>query len=480
MSARRVQAPAKTALNVFDEVFPQIFAGPTWDAWRAFLAALFGLPATEAQAEVIRDCTGRTTLPTEQAREAWMVVGRRGGKSRTAAFLAVFLACFRTYRLAAGERGVVMVLAADRKQARVIFRYVSALIDAVPMLAKEVESRTAESLILRSGIVIEIHTSSFRSVRGYTVVACIADEIAFWQNTEESANPDHEILAALRPAMATIENALLVALSSPYARRGELWTAYQRHYGVDGDPVLVWKAPSRTMNPALPQHVVDAAYEEDEANASAEYGAEFRRDIETFLPKEVLDAAKQPDRTELPPARGVSYVAFTDPAGGSGGDSFTLAIAHQTRDGKVVLDYAREVKPPFSPEATAKAFADTVRSYRLTYVTGDHYAGEWPREQFSKHGVSYQCADRSKSDLYRECLPLLTAGRVELLDHPKMLRQFGALERRTSRAGKDSIDHPPRQHDDLCNAASGALVLASGVLNKGGGVAFGDASHLHL
>ena len=74
----------------------------------------------------------------------------------------------------------------------------------------------------------EVHTASFRSVRGYTVVAAILDEIAFWRS-EDSANPDREIVNALRPAMATVPGALLLAMSSPYARRGVVWDAYQRH-----------------------------------------------------------------------------------------------------------------------------------------------------------------------------------------------------------------------------------------------------------
>jgi len=36
------------------------------------------------------------------------------------------------------------------------------------------------------------------------------------------------------------------------------------------------------------------------------------------------------------------------------------------------------------------------------------------------------------------------------------------LERRTAQGGRDSIDHPPGAHDDLANAAAGALVSVSG------------------
>jgi hypothetical protein len=112
-------------------------------------------------------------------------------QGRMAALMAVWRACFRDYHtiLAPGEQGVVMVLAADRRQARVVFDYIAALIDAVPMLAGMVIRRTRESITLRNGVVVEVHTTSFRALRGYTILAVILDEIAFWRD-ESSANPD--------------------------------------------------------------------------------------------------------------------------------------------------------------------------------------------------------------------------------------------------------------------------------------------------
>ena len=122
-----------------------------------------------------------------------------------AALVAVYLACFRDYRgmLAPGEVATVMLIASDRKQARVVMRYITGLLDSVPMLRQLVAHRTAESVTLSNRVVIEVHTASFRSVRGYSIAAVICDEIAFWRS-EDSANPDVEIINALRPAMATM------------------------------------------------------------------------------------------------------------------------------------------------------------------------------------------------------------------------------------------------------------------------------------
>jgi hypothetical protein len=104
------------------------------------------------------------------------------------------------------------------------------------------------------------------------------------------------------------------------------------------------------------------------------------------------------------------------------------------------------------------ASPETVKAYGCFSVTGDRYAGEWPRERFRDQDIEYQLAEHVRSDLYRDLLPLLNSGQVELLDHPRLIGQICALERRTARSGKDSIDHAPGGHDDLANAAAGALL----------------------
>jgi hypothetical protein len=122
----------------------------------------------------------------------------------------------------------------------------------------------------------------------------------------------------------------------------------------------------------------------------------------------------------------------------------------------------REVRPPFSPDAVTAEFCSDLRRYGLREVMGDRYGGEWPRERFRAHGVEYRLADKVKSDLYLALLPLLNSRRVELLDNPRLLAQLAGLERRTTRAGRDSVDHGTSGRDDVANAAAGALVAAEG------------------
>lgn len=252
--------------------------------------------------------TGRTDVPTG-FNEAWLPIGRRGGKSFIFALVAVYLACFRSYAdyLQPGERGTIPILAADRRQARVIFRYIRGMLTRIPMLTRMIERETAESFDLVNNVTIEISTASFRSVRGYTVVSALLDEVSFWQTDDSSANPDVEIIAALLPAMATVPGALLLAASSPYSRRGAMWEAYRRHYGKDGSDVLVWKTPTRVMNPSVPLRIVEEAVERDPAAAQSEWMAEFRNDIASFIDKETVLACVDTGVRERPFMTGKRY-----------------------------------------------------------------------------------------------------------------------------------------------------------------------------
>src|SRR5262249_9391514 len=160
---------------------------------------------------------------------------------------------------------------------------------------------------------------------------------------------------------------------------------------------------------------------------------------------------------ELLPAERTKYFAACDPSGGSA-DSFTVAVCHGERE-RIVIDAVRETRPPFSPESVVDEFAALLKSYRVRQVVGDRYAGEFPREQFRKRGIEYRLADKPKSDLFRDLLPLLNSRRVVLPRSDRLVNQLVGLERRTTRAGKDSIDHAPNSHDDVANAVALAASL---------------------
>jgi hypothetical protein len=300
----------------------------------------------------------------------------------------------------------------------------------------------------------------YRSIRGATIVACVADECAFWQ--VDGINPDREVLVAVRGGMASVKGAVLLIVSSPFAKRGVLWDIHRRHWGVENSRVLVWKAPTRVMNPTIDQRTIDEAMEDDPASARAEYLAEFRDDIASFVDREVVEAAVIAGRQEIPPGAGglINLSAHVDASGGSGADSYAVAIAGKDREsGKAVLVCVREVKPPFSPEDVTKEYAELLKTYGLFEATADKFAGSWPKEQFEKRGVTL-VGSKTSSELFLELLPLLNSRRAELLDDKRVVAQLCGLERKTGR-GRDYISAGGSGHDDLAVVVAGSLVRAS-------------------
>jgi hypothetical protein len=468
---RRAEQAARAPVGPYAGTFLEFVdavgrGGPTRAAWRVFWRAVDGLPLDPGERDVFTLHTGRSIPPTTPAREVVVIAGRRSGKSENTTTRACWRAISRDWKavLSAGEVGVLPIIAADRSQAMHALGYLKG-IARDPLVAPHVQRALKEAVEFKSGVVVRVLTASWRSTRGYTNIDAILEEAAFYQ-VEGSANPDEELVHALRPAMLTIPDARLYVVSSPYAKRGILWQAYEEHFGKDDSDTLVWVADTASMNPSVDVATIERAFWDDAAVAMAEYGREgrvaFRSDVESFISKDVVEAVVVDGRRELARDAGVRYVAFVDPSGGSQ-DAMTMAIAHADKAGKATLDCVRAVTPPFSPESVVAEFAGVLKSYGITSVVGDKYGGSWPSERFAVHGIKYEASEHSKSELYVECLPILNAGRCELLDVPKLVAQFCTLERRTGRGtGKDSVDHARGAHDDLANSVAGALVLAVG------------------
>ena len=443
----------------------------------------YGLPVRKSERDLIRQCTGRTKLPRNGFQTTLFLTGRRSGKSRMAAVIGAYEALFAGHesKLSKGERGVVVIVSPTRSQSRIVRDYIRGIFD-VPILKAEIASETKEGFELNNGIRIEILAGDWRTVRGYTLIAAIVDEAAFLgYDAESKVRSDTELIRAIRPSLATV-GGRLIAISSPYARKGWCYSTYQKNFGNDRGATLVWNCSSRTMNSMLPQSVVDAAIAEDAASAKAEYLGEFRDDVATFLPRDVIESAVVRGRIELPPDYQQSYSAFVDLSGGRVDDA-ALAIGHRA-DNKIVVDLVRQWKPPFSPDTVVGEMVSVLAHYHISRVTGDNYSAEFTKAAFESRGVLYDRVTsnpwsndpiakvaKSKGQLYLELLPRLCSGDVELLDNEILIEQLAGLERRTRSGGRDIIDHGPNQHDDVANVVAGVCdcVIETPLLPFGGG-----------
>lgn len=229
--------------------------------------------------------------------------------------------------------------------------------------------------------------------------------------------------------------------------------------------MLVWRAPTTLMNPSISEKRLAREQRVDPQRFAREYLAEFGDDIEAFLPGVWIEQATVEDRHELPARPGVRYLATVDPSGGAvKGDSFTLSIVHVEDGQRFVQDVMKAWTSSRSATVDLGAVVREIGGrYQLAMVKGDHYAGQWPEQEFRKVGISYRASELDKSKAYRELEPVLAQGRIELLDHPTLLRELRLLERRYKPGGKTpTVDHPKGGHDDCATAlALGVAELAA-------------------
>jgi hypothetical protein len=391
--------------------------------------------------------------PARRIRELWAVIGRRGGKSRAAAAIAVYLALFCKHRLSRGETGMVLVLAASTAQAKVVFDYCLGFIEASPVLRNEIKDVTRTEIRLRNGVVIATHSNSYRNVRGRTLLGCVFDETGFWPD-EAGALSDLECYRAVLPALMTTDG-LLCAISTPYRRNGLLFVKHRDHFGQDSDDVLVVQGASQVFNPTLADEALASQRAADSAAAISELDALFRTDVSAFLDEELIERAIDHGRPlELPPQERHRYRAFVDASGGRH-DAYTCAIGHKEGD-RYVVDVIRGARPPCDPHVVTQDYAALCKEYGASAI-GDSYGAEWVAGAWRQCGTSYQPADIPRSQIYLETLPLWTRGLISIPDHKQLIRELRLLERHTHRSGKDSVDHGRNGADDHANAVCGLL-----------------------
>jgi hypothetical protein len=443
-----------------DRFFRPVFKDlNTWGNWLVLLKAFFAIEMTKEELEVYFKYTGRSDVPQKEFKELWCICGRRGGKSHMASVIAVYLALFYDFQkyLSPGERAVIQVIAADRAQAKLILDYVRGIFETNPVFGQYVDQDYREAIHLNNSVSIEVMSCSFRSIRGRSVAAAIFDECAFWFT--EGYKPDSEILAAVRPGLATFQDASkLIAISSPYSRSGILYTHWERYWSKPDKNVLVWRAPTRVMNEMISQELIDAEMQKDRSSAESEWMASWRSDIEGFLDPDLVKAAAVLPGP-LSPQQYQVYQAFVDPSGGRN-DSFTLAIGHYDFEKtKYTADCVKGFPAPFNPSEVVKEMAQILRRYRITRVTGDRYSAAWVEESFKKESILYSQSELSKSKLYLELEPLINTQQILIPKDKNLINELLNLERKTGRSGRDSVDHPPKGSDDLANAVAGCAHL---------------------
>ena len=450
-------------------LYGDTFLGDSWEAWRAILSGAFNLPMTDTQKEHFNALAGGREAPKKRVRELFVISGRRCSKSHTTAATAIYLATLGFEieglkdRLSVGEKPVISLLAVDRSQAKVIFNYVRGMLEASPVFSAMIHKQYAESIELSNGVNIEVGTSNYRAIRGRSLVACIFDEACFFRDSETSESNDLELYRAALPSLSTT-NGMLIAVSSPYAKRGLMYSKYEKHYGQDNDDILVIRAASLDLNPTLDPKIIEQAMIDDPESAQAEWLGNFREGLSSYVDRAVVEGCVRKRPLIIPPQDKRQYVGFVDPSGGgqsSRADRFTLAIAYREADKVIVCGiWGRRG----APDEITKEYAGILKAYGLHEVFGDRYAGAYPAQEFQRHGINLKYTPLNRSQLYLEALPVMQTGRCELPPDDILIGELCSLERKAGRLS-DIVDHAVGGHDDLANSAAG-VIYHSGIAHK--------------
>ena len=274
---------------------------------------------------------------------------------------------------------------------------------------------------------------------GESLQSAWCDEAGFWYTEfTGSANSDTEILDGCR-AVARDNGRHTRDISTPYAKRGEAYETTSRDYGEKGDPrILVAQGATGDFDESLPRRASTKRWR-DSAAGVGEYLGLFRTDIAALIDRETIEARVSRGVSVRAPLAQFNYVGGVDHRGAAARIPLRWRSPISRTESRCSIASLRR-KPPLSPEAVTAEFAAVLKEYRISTVRGDRYAGLWPAERFREHGITYEPADMNRSEIYLAFLPMLTSGKVDLLDHPRMINQFVGLERRTARSGKDSVD----------------------------------------
>ena len=394
------------------------------------LKSIYGLPLNDHEREIYFRGTGRTTYEEKEQPEATIIPAMRRKNGKAGSFDRMLRSISRS-RSPSGEDAYIMLLAPTLKQAKIAFRFIREYLQNSPILSKRVTCKTRDEITLDNNVVIGCHACTQDGVRGRTVVAIVCDEIGFWAVDKDAANPADEVLAALRPGMASVRNAKLIKISTPFTKSGVLWEEFQRRGELD---YPVWQVSTFDMNPTVTPEMkmVKSERQRSEEKYRREYLAEFTDAVNGWIVPEILDPCIARGRRELPYHPDMHYVAAIDPA--SRKNDFALAIVHRLADGTVVVDkvarWAGTKNFPLPFEPVLDHIKQILESYGINSVTGDQYYCDAIGEHLLKLGIVYKVfnfGSQTRGKLFAQLKHLLVQGKIEILDDVELLRELRNL-----------------------------------------------------
>jgi hypothetical protein len=439
---------------------------PSSPAWAAVVKAIYGSPLTRSEKRLLDLLTGDVGAPEGGALEVLAVVGRRGGKSETAARIATFEAIHGGHgiALARGQAGVFALVAPLREQAEELLGYSRGLA-TLPAIKRELaRPPKLNEVAFKTGVSIRVMTADAVAVSGVTAVGAIFEEFAKFP-CGDSVGSDREVEAAFRPALAPMVGApprRFIRITSAFVEEGVAYETDRACFGVPDASVYVVRGQTETFNPNI-----DRAWLKREARRNAR---EFAREylgvwqsalVDGWFGDEVIDRSIDRGRPGPDPREpGVRYFAAMDQA--FRGDRFVLAVAHAVTDGNsaptIIVDAVVSWQAPkggtLAVESTVVAVCAWLARYGLASALCDQFAAVPLAALFKQHGVALReipWTGASKAPRFRQVRDAMVDERVRLPDDPKTIAEFRNIVGRVTEDKNERIA-AGRGHDDRVSA----------------------------
>lgn len=412
------------------------------------------------------------------------LMGRRGGKSLIMSFILLYEIIFggHTAHALDGTPMVVPYVAQDLDTAKKNMKYVSILAHMDSKIAKEIVLDNRDKIEFRNGIIITPEPPTIKTGRGVSIPVLVMDEVAFWYKNSDNANPDYEVLNALRFAQTQFgEKAKILIISTPYTEEGLLWEYWLG--GTDGckktdpseakryDNVLVLTASTAALeNPEIHKHGRKVLEEIQQSNPEIfvrESLARFVASQSNFIPGAMIDECTDRNVKERSRAKieesGLRpmYMAVMDPAFKN--DDFAFTIGHLDATGKVIQDFLHVWTPDkkgqqgLKPDVILGQIGQWCQQWSIPVVYSDQYHLDSLQSIAQGFGFSIimqQFTSSSKAKIYGSLTQLMKSGRIRFLDLPVIRQQLSQLNQKQTALGNVQIGAPPGKHDDVATVCA--------------------------
>ena len=385
------------------------------------------------------------------ARELVLRVGRRGGKSTSLCRVAVAEALYGGHYVAPGDTPVIALIAQDRRRSSELLVTLEAILTACDIDYK----KTAEAITISTGKRFQVFTASISGVSGPTCICVICDEVSKWKDAETGRNPATEVLASVRPTMATVPRAKMFLSSSPMGSLDAHAKAFER-----GDTAhqIVAYAPTWVAHPELTE-AWTRSLEPNDDFWRREYAAlPTEGDSEGLLAPSALDAATR-EQAIVPRERGLTYIGAMDPGYSQNAWTFGL-FTQRLIDGiaKRSMVYAKQWigsrRQENNPKTVLAEIAQVCADYGAVGVWTDQYEHHALRVIAADMGLVLEVGERSgASRLARyEALHTWSAHRtIDLPPDPVVRADLLSIRRKITPSGFtiDLPESPDGRHADF-------------------------------